>query len=256
MKRIKDFKVFESEVSLTSEQVEILDKCVSGTWQINAQTGLVDVDGWVRLDREVLTKIPVRFGMITRDFNCSRNRLTSLEGAPKSVGGCFYCSWNELTSLEGAPKSVGMNFNCRGNGLTSLVGAPESVGRDFNCLGNELISLEGAPEIVGGDFECFGDPAGSLLRIIYKRMREWKITYQSALFLCYSEIINKENSELLYKSVNVDPLEIVSNLLRKKIPGNYEDLFIGFPEPLDSLAPEELDLSKKLTKRWRLLQRD
>jgi len=29
--------------------------------------------------------------------------LTSLEGAPSSVGGNFYCSGNKLTSLEGFP---------------------------------------------------------------------------------------------------------------------------------------------------------
>ncbi len=35
------------------------------------------------------------------------NKLTSLEGAPKEVGGDFVCSKNKLTSLEGAPKEVG-----------------------------------------------------------------------------------------------------------------------------------------------------
>jgi hypothetical protein len=41
--------------------------------------------------------------------------LTSLEGAPKEVGGNFYCPNNQLTSLEGAPKEVGGSFWCYNN---------------------------------------------------------------------------------------------------------------------------------------------
>ena len=56
------------------------------------------------------------------NFGCSDNQLTSLEGAPASVGGNFYCSDNQLTSLEGAPASVGGYFGCSSNRLTSLEG--------------------------------------------------------------------------------------------------------------------------------------
>jgi len=62
--------------------------------------------------------------------------LTSLVGAPSSVGGYFYCSLNNLTSLDGAPSSVGGSFYCHINNLTSLDGAPRSVGKDFWCMGN------------------------------------------------------------------------------------------------------------------------
>jgi hypothetical protein len=56
------------------------------------------------------------------NFGCSYNKLTSLEGAPSSVGGNFGCSYNKLTSLEGAPASVGGYFICSYNQLTSLKG--------------------------------------------------------------------------------------------------------------------------------------
>jgi hypothetical protein len=56
------------------------------------------------------------------NFNCRDNQLTSLVGAPASVGGYFYCSINQLTSLVGAPASVGGNFGCSDNQLTSLAG--------------------------------------------------------------------------------------------------------------------------------------
>jgi hypothetical protein len=66
------------------------------------------------------------------------------------VGGDFHCFNNKLTSLEGAPKSVGGIFNCSYNQFTSLVGAPQSVGGDFYCSLNKLTSLEGAPQSIGG----------------------------------------------------------------------------------------------------------
>ena len=52
-------------------------------------------------------------------FNCNYNRLTSLEGGPKSVGGIFYCSNNQLASFEGAPQSV-VDFYCGGNPIWSI----------------------------------------------------------------------------------------------------------------------------------------
>ena len=58
-------------------------------------------------------------------FCCDNNNLTSLEGAPSTVGGDFYCSNNNLTSLKGAPSTVGGDFYCYyNNNLTSLKGAP------------------------------------------------------------------------------------------------------------------------------------
>ena len=76
------------------------------------------------------------------DFEGFNNRLTSLEGAPTSVGGHFYCSFNKLTSLKFAPTSVGGNFDCDSNKLTSLEGAPTSIGGDFDCRRNQLTSLK------------------------------------------------------------------------------------------------------------------
>ena len=53
--------------------------------------------------------------IVTGYFDCSNNNLTSLEGAPKEVGGDFDCSDNKLISLEGAPKEVGGGFDCYDN---------------------------------------------------------------------------------------------------------------------------------------------
>jgi hypothetical protein len=64
-----------------------------------------------------LTKLPEILKDITvgGHFDCSVNKLTSLEGSPKNVLGYFVCSYNKLTSLEGAPSSVGEDFICNNN---------------------------------------------------------------------------------------------------------------------------------------------
>ena len=123
--------------------------------------GTVDVNGDVYLASLGLTKIPVKFGKVTGNFNCSNNQLTSLEYAPKEVNGYFNCSNNQLTSLEYAPKEVTGSFYCSNNNLTSLEYAPKTTG-SFNCSNNKLTSLEYAPKEVNGYFNCSNNQLTSL----------------------------------------------------------------------------------------------
>jgi hypothetical protein len=126
------------------------------------QDGSIDVADSVSLWGFNLTKLPLKFRNVTGDFLCGQNKLTSLEGCPKSVGYHFDCIGNKLTSLVGAPESVGGAFLCGRNKLTSLEGCPKSVGEYFDCIGNKLTSLVGAPESVGGAFLCSHNQLTSL----------------------------------------------------------------------------------------------
>jgi len=164
MRHIKEFsQLFESQQGLTQEQKDWLDECVSGTWSVNPQTGLVDVTGDFWMPKRNLVDFKgVRFGKVSGFFNCSDNSLTSLAGAPQSVGKFFNCSDNSLTSLAGAPQEVGASFNCSDNSLTSLEGAPQEVGASFNCSDNSLTSLKGAPQRVGSFFNCSDNSLSSL----------------------------------------------------------------------------------------------
>ena len=164
MKHIKRYReLFESELTLTPEQINWLDECTGGTWELNSQTGLVDVDGNFICSEQNLGGFKgVRFGKVTGDFRCDDNSLTSLEGAPQKVGGEFYCRYNSLVSLEGAPQEVGGGFSCIGNSLTSLEGSPQKVGGYFICNNNSLTSLEGSPQEVRGDFSCNNNSLTSL----------------------------------------------------------------------------------------------
>jgi hypothetical protein len=150
-------------MKLTDKQKEFLDKVlVRGTWSINSDTGLVDVEGSVNMSDMNLTDIPVKFGEVTVDFDCRFNKLTTLEGVPQSVGSNFYCQGNQLTSLVNSPQLVGREFICSYNRLTSLKGAPQSVDGDFNCYDNQLTSLVGAPQSVSGNFICIFNQLTSL----------------------------------------------------------------------------------------------
>ena len=123
MRHIKLYKIFESSQELTKEQVEFLNKYTEGSWRNRSwrnshTTGLVDVDG---------------------DFNCSYKSLEDFKGIRfGKIGGNFYCHGNNLTSLEGAPESVGVKFYCFNNELTSLEGAPRTIGGDFLSDGLEI----------------------------------------------------------------------------------------------------------------------
>lgn len=53
-----------------------------------------------------LEKLPIKFGKVGGDFDCSNNNLTSLEGAPYRVGCEFYCNDNKKKFTEDYVKKV------------------------------------------------------------------------------------------------------------------------------------------------------
>ena len=212
MKHIKPYQLFEASASaaaLTAVQITWLDKCVKGSWELNPQTGLVDINGYFDCKEQRLTDLKgVKFGKVSGDFLCRSNQLTSLVGAPQSVGVNFNCYGNALTSLEGAPQIVGKNFYCDGNQLTSLEGAPQSVGGNFWCGGNQLTSLVGAPQTGNGGFWCGDNPvSGSTLKAIFALMQKGK-SYQQALEERWPEM-GDEDRVLMYKEMpNLSPEDI------------------------------------------------
>jgi hypothetical protein len=161
---VRYYELFENQTEIEELLKEYFH--ISGTPTINPD-GTVDIEGdcELKLGKKV-NQLPVKFGEVSGNFDCNDNQLTSLVGAPQSVGGYFGCYNNQLTSLEGAPQSVGGDFYCGDNQLTSLVGAPQSVGGGFSCHSNQLTSLEGVPQSVGGDFYCSWSPTLPLLRTV------------------------------------------------------------------------------------------
>ena len=75
----------------------------------------VDVKGDVTIQLRNIKNIPIRFNKVSGDFDCRKNQLTSLQGAPQEVGGNFNCRNNQLTSLQGAPQKVSGRFDVDDN---------------------------------------------------------------------------------------------------------------------------------------------
>ena len=94
MKYIKPYRIFEAgataPAALTEEQIKWLNKCAAGSWKLNRQTGLINVDGNFDCSGQGLTDFKVvKFGKVSGNFYCNNNQLTSLEGAPQSVSRRF-----------------------------------------------------------------------------------------------------------------------------------------------------------------------
>jgi hypothetical protein len=127
-------------------------------WGIQFQKkddGTIVVPGDLYLTAKGLTELPDLSEVIVEGgFYCDSNKLTSLRGAPRSVGGNFWCRFNQLVSLEGAPEFIPGDFECRDNRLPSLKGGPRRVEGSYWCDRNELVSLEGAPETLKFNFAC------------------------------------------------------------------------------------------------------
>lgn len=142
----------------------------------------IDVHGNVDISNQNLNKLPLKFRAIKGSFNCSNNNLTSLVGAPKSVGKhlqydnyeafCHYntmsfdCSDNKLTSLVGSPSKIGGDFDCSFNRLDSLSGITSRIPLSLYCYDNELTSLENGPKKVGEDFDCSNNKLTDLAGVI------------------------------------------------------------------------------------------
>lgn len=109
--------------------------------------GVLVVEGNIDIARRRLDCLPDLGNVIvTGNFYCQDNNLTSLKGAPLEVQGGFWCNDNKLESLEFAPKGITGQFVCLSNRLMSLEHAPAEIGGDFCCGNNPLLSLEGAPK--------------------------------------------------------------------------------------------------------------
>jgi hypothetical protein len=137
------------------------------------EDGLVNVNNSVDISHRSLDQIPIDFGVVKYNFNCSENFLTDLYKCPIEVGNVFDCQNNMLTWLRYGPNITG-DFICCGNLLQSLSYGPEEVNGDFNCANNRLKSLKGYPEKVTGFFNCGGNPIYRIYDKIYDRMDRYK----------------------------------------------------------------------------------
>ncbi|MCQ2574690.1 MAG: hypothetical protein MJ156_01115 [Alphaproteobacteria bacterium] len=123
------------------------------------------IDRNIDFSRSSLTQLPDWSKVIVKgSFDCSKNLLESLKGAPKEVYGSFSCADNKLHSLRFIPKGMRGAVDCSGNPLKSLKYVPKIICGDFHCGNNhELVSLKSGPVKVKANMYCVAVPnLGSL----------------------------------------------------------------------------------------------
>ena len=216
MKKILNFKLFESSLTLTDEQVQFLNETVDGTWKHNSLTRRIDIDGdFDCSDLDISDFKDISFGVVSGNFDCSHNEFESLKGSPEEVGGSFDCDYNKLISLKGAPLFVGVDFDCSYNKkLKSLEFAPNEIGGKVDCSYCGLSSLEGLPKVLYGSLICNNNNLTDLLGAPeYVRSLMAKSNNLSSLKGCPSNI--KKN------------LNVSQNKLKSLIGINPETQVIG-----------------------------
>lgn len=146
--------------------------------------GRLNVTGNAKICDTKLKKLPLTFGKVTGNFHCYLNLLTTLKGAPHTVGGdfnCsnnqlrslkyspthgdgdFFCQENELEKLDGSPQTIHGNFNCFLNNLKNLKNGPSEVKKSFYAYGNQLTSVDGSPRVVGKSFHVVDNHLSNLV---------------------------------------------------------------------------------------------
>jgi len=140
---------------------------------IKNEDGTIDIKKSIYMPSELIRdgKLIVKFNNIHGDFVAScgtihiqGQKLTSSEGLPKIVNGCFNINGQGLTNLIGCPHSVASYYSAGMSELQSLVGAPKIV-YDFYVNDNFLTSLEGIPEQILGSLYIGDQKSGKKFTI-------------------------------------------------------------------------------------------
>jgi hypothetical protein len=196
-----------------------------------------------RLDfsgKKLTTLVGLDIQEYTEDsFDCGENKLTSLEGSPKEVGGYFDCRNNLLNTLEGGPIKVGGQFNCHSNKLTSLKYSPKYASC-MDCSNNKLTTLEylsdGIGNGTGDELWCFDNDW--IKPIPYKIMKKYN------LHLLETDITDYN---FVYTQLQVDKFssfEFQKDFLERE-PENFMDLKpFGYAKGLEELFPHLFDMDE------------
>jgi len=94
--------------------------------------------------------------VLNGSFECSGNKITSLNGSPKCVTGYFSVCDTLITSLEGMPEKIGENVDLVSNHrLKSLKGIAQSIEGNLNLSDcPELKEFDALPQEISGKIIC------------------------------------------------------------------------------------------------------
>ena len=132
---------------------------IDGTYTI--ENGEINVVGNVKL--RGLAQIPVKFGTVDGDFNCSFCGLTLLNNLPHTITGSLLAAHNKFTDLTGCSKNVGKDIIMNSNkSLRSLMGCPINVNGTLDLYNCDINNLQGIAENVEKDLMIGNNKLGNL----------------------------------------------------------------------------------------------
>ena len=170
MRYLRLFKSFK-DIEQICKQYNITDYIIN-------TDGSIDVDDNVNLYNYRLTKLPLKFNKVNGWFDCSHNKLASLEGSPIEINGGFYCNHNQLTSFEYAPKIIRGSFSCSDNNIKTFEYFPSFVKGEFWCTYNPIFKVwelfEDTTKIeLLNDFDIFRDEDTNKPSIFIDRLNDF-----------------------------------------------------------------------------------
>ena len=140
---IKSFETFDNDHPSQQWICEFLHNHNISKFRIKEEK-VVDVYEDVIISDINLFSIPIKFGKVLGNFDCSMNSLKNLKGSPRIVEGGFYCDRNQLKNLEGCPEKVGGEFWCNENYIMNFSGISDysiNPDRDFFCEDNPVFEV-------------------------------------------------------------------------------------------------------------------
>ena len=175
MKYLKLFEGFEN-IDKICNQYDIKGYTINPDGSIN-----INDDYYIVFFNKGLIKLPLKFNKVNGWFDCSNNKLTSLEGSPVEVNSNFSCRNNQLTSFEFAPKIIRGDFDCRWNNIKSFEYFPSFVKNMFFCSGNPIWEVwwlfQDTTKIeLLNDFDIFRDEDTDKPAIVMDRLNDFLLT--------------------------------------------------------------------------------
>lgn len=205
MKNLKTYELFENDIiskRFTNQQLAFINNLATG-WTFNEETERIDIHGFSGNSSSELIKDNlngVKFGVCNGNFSIDSNKLTTLDGCPKTILGFFSCEDNELTSLEGGPDVVHTDLYCEGNNLTSLKGFPSEIGGKVYINSKKYIRQNQIPirEIIESNYTFINYIIPmTLINRLRTIIKENRIEYSQSILKIWSELSNEEKKILI-----------------------------------------------------------
>jgi len=161
--------VFDELCTDENKKKQIIDflntQCKTSSFYIDENYGIYclekaekAIDIYINIQEESLPeyinfiRVPGYFSISGKYNKLMRGNLRTLRGCPRYVGLGFNCSCNKLESLEYAPEVV--NFKEKDEDLTRWGGQLYDDSVSFDCGDNLLTSLENCPVVRKGSILC------------------------------------------------------------------------------------------------------